>query len=226
MTTAQRQAAIRILLVEDHTVVREGMRRLLDAEGDLAVVGQAADADQALDRAEQLRPDVVVLDLRLGKKASGLAAAQQIVQHLPRVAILVLTGLEDPEYAQAALDAGARGYLLKTASAADIAASVRRVHAGERVLDASVAAALGNDRRRTRRDRLAELSDRECEVFRLLARGLRNAEIAETLDISVRTAEGHVEHVLQKLDLPSRAAAIAYAMRTRFPDRDGLTTPR
>ncbi len=218
MTAAKGKAAIRIVLVEDHTVVREGTRRLLDAEPDLTVVGEAADAVQAVRLADQLWPDVVLLDLRLGGGNSGLEAARKMLRAVPRVAILVLTGLDDPEYVHAALDAGARGYLLKTTTATALSAAVRRVHAGERVLDATISLTPTTGRHISRPKVLDVLSDRERAVLRLLGRGHTNAEIATALGISVRTAEGHVSHLLQKLNLPSRAADICYGTRQRLSD--------
>ncbi len=213
MTPPKRPSAIRLLLVEDYEVVRQGTRKLLDEQPDLLVVGEAADAPQAVELAERLQPDLVLLDLRLGEGGSGFVAARHIQRLVPRVAFLVLTGLDDPEYARVALEIGIRGYLRKSAGIAEIVAAIHRVHAGERVLDDQIAIALAGSRRPAPPVALDHLTDRERAVFRLLGRGDSNAEMAAKLDISVRTAETHVANLLQKLRLRSRAAAISLAAR-------------
>lgn len=203
---------IRIVFVEDHTVLREGTRRLLESAPDLTVVGEATDAAEAVRLAREVVPDIVLLDLFLASGSSGLAAARQLLQTVPEAAILILTGSGDPEYARAALRLGVRGYLLKTASAAEIAAAIRQVHMGGTVLDAAITPALVAPPARTMQGKLTE---RERAVFHLLGRGASNAEIADALGISVRTAEWHVAQIMQKLDLPSRSVAIAEAARSR-----------
>jgi DNA-binding NarL/FixJ family response regulator len=211
VTVRGERDVIRILFVEDHTALREGTRALLATTRDLVVISEASTAQDAVFLAEQLRPDVVLLDLRLAEESSGFDAARHILHAVPGTAILVLTGVEDPEYARAALKLGIRGYLLKTASMAEIAAAIRQVHAGQPVLDPTIAAALAAPRERDRR--VGGLTERERRILRLLAQGHSNQQIAETLVLSVRTVEWQVARLPKKLGLPSRAALIAYAVR-------------
>jgi DNA-binding NarL/FixJ family response regulator len=202
---------IRILFVEDHTALREGTRALLATTRDLVIVSEASTAGEAVFLAEQLRPDVVLLDLRLAEDSSGFDTARHILHTLPDTAILVLTAVEDPEYARAAMKLGIRGYLLKTAHMAAIAAAIRHVHAGQLVLDPAIAGALDALRERDRR--VGGLTERERHILHLLAQGASNRQIADTLVLSVRTVEWQVAWLPKKLGLPSRAALVAYAAR-------------
>ena len=211
MTDRDERDVICILFVEDHTALREGTRALLATTRDLVVVSEASTAGEAVFLAEQLQPDVVLLDLRLAEESSGFDAARHILRTLPNTAILVLTGVEDPEYARAALKLGIRGYLLKTATMAEIAAAIRQVHAGQPVLDPAIAAALAAPREKDRR--AGDLTEREWRILRLLAQGASNQQIADTLVLSVRTVEWQVARLPKKLGLPSRAALVAYAAR-------------
>jgi DNA-binding NarL/FixJ family response regulator len=211
VTDRDERGVIRILFVEDHTALREGTRALLAATGDLVVVSEASTAGEAVFLAEQIQPEVVLLDLRLAEESSGFDVARHILHTLPNTAILVLTAVEDPEYARAALKLGIRGYLLKTARMAAIAAAIRQVHAGQLVLDPAIAAALAALRDRDRR--AGGLTEREHHLLRLLGAGASNQQIAKTLCLSVRTVEWQVARLPKKLGLPSRAALVAYAAR-------------
>jgi two-component system, NarL family, response regulator NreC len=203
---------IRVLVVDDHAVVRSGLRRVLDAEDDIETVGEAANAERAVFEAMELKPDVVLMDVTMPGK-SGVEGLPALLQSVPDVRVLMLSMHDDPAYVRASFEAGASGYVLKEAADAEVVAAVRAVASGERyvhpALGARLVAAETEERRRAETD---PLSEREREVLRLLALGHTNQEIASMLYISVRTAETHRAHIMQKLRLASRAELVRYAL--------------
>jgi DNA-binding NarL/FixJ family response regulator len=203
---------IRVLVVDDHAVVRSGLRRLLDAESDIETVGEAPNADRAVFEALDGRPDVVLMDLVMPEKG-GIEGMPAVLQAVPETKVLVLSMQDDPRYVRAAFEAGASGYVLKEAADTEVVTAIREVAAGGRYvhpeLGARLIAAEADAARQAEED---PLSDREREVLRLLALGFTNQEIAKQLYISVRTAETHRAHVMQKLRLQSRAELVRYAI--------------
>jgi two-component system response regulator NreC len=204
--------SIRVLIVDDHAVVRAGLKLLVDAEDDLEAVGEAGSARQAVFEARTTKPDVVLMDVMMPEQ-SGLAVVPQLVKEHREAKVLVLSMQDDPRYVREAFEAGASGYVLKEAADAELVAAIRDVAAGGRYvhpeLGARLVAAETAERRRAEED---PLSDREREVLRLLALGHTNQEIAKELYISVRTAETHRAHIMQKLRLSSRAELVRYAL--------------
>jgi two-component system, NarL family, response regulator NreC len=204
---------IRVVIVDDHTLVRSGLRLLLEAERGFLVEDEAADAEQAIRLARLHKPDVVLLDVVMPGR-SGIDAAPEILAAAPQARILVLSMQDDPSYVRQAFGAGASGYLLKEAADDELVQAVREVAAGNRyvhpALGARLAAAEAEAKARAEAD---PLSDREREVLRLLALGHTNQEIAKLLFISVRTAETHRAHVMQKLRLSTRAELVRHAIR-------------
>jgi DNA-binding NarL/FixJ family response regulator len=202
----------RVLVVDDHAVVRAGVRLLLDAEQDIEVVGEAGDARQAIFQTRALKPDVIVLDLVM-PGASGIEVLPELRKEAPDARVLVLSMQDDPRYVREAFEAGASGYVLKEAADAEVVGAVREIATGGRyvhpTLGARLVAAEAEERRRAEED---PLSDREREVLRLLALGHTNQEIAGMLYISVRTAETHRAHIMQKLRLTTRAELVRYAL--------------
>jgi two-component system response regulator NreC len=204
--------SIRVLVVDDHAVVRTGLRRVLDAEPDIETVGEAANADRAVFEAMEHKPDVVLLDVVMPGK-SGIEAMPALRQAVPDGKVLVLSMQDDPRYVREAFDAGASGYVLKEAADTEVVGAVRAVAAGERYLHPALGARLvAADAEARRRAEADPLSDREREVLRLLALGHTNQEIAKMLFISVRTAETHRAHIMQKLRLSSRAELVRHAL--------------
>ncbi|MCM4078424.1 response regulator [Paractinoplanes hotanensis] len=199
---------ITILLVDDHPVVRHGLRGMLDAEPDLSVVGEASSGAEGVERAVGLRPDVVLMDLRM-PGGDGVSATSQIVASAPGVRVLVLTTYESDRDILRAIEAGANGYLLKDASPQELADAVRAAARGETVLAPSVASTLV---RQVRRPAPPALSARETEVLRLVARGLTNADIGRELFISEATVKTHLLRAFNKLDVADRTAAVTTAM--------------
>ena len=211
---------IRVVVVDDHTLVRSGLRLLLEAEQGFVVEDEAADAEQAIRLARLHKPDVILLDVVMPGR-SGIDAAPEILAAAPHAHILVLSMQDDPSYVRQAFGAGASGYLLKEAADDDLVQAVREVAAGNRyvhpALGARLAAAEAEAKARAEAD---PLSDREREVLRLLALGHTNQEIAKLLFISVRTAETHRAHVMQKLRLSTRAELVRHAIRQGLLEPD------
>ena len=204
--------SVRVLIVDDHAVVRAGLRLLLEAEEDLEPVGEAGSAREAVFEARALKPDVILLDVVMPDQ-SGLDVLPTLLHERPETRVLVLSMQDDPEYVREAFSAGASGYVLKEAADTEVVAAVREVARGGRYvnpeLGARLVAAETEERKRAEDD---PLSEREREVLRLLALGYTNHEIAKQLFISVRTAETHRAHIMQKLHLSSRAELVRYAL--------------
>lgn len=205
--------AIRVILADDHAVVRQGIRQFLEAVGDIHVLAEAADGEQALRLIRQHRPDVAVLDIQMPKQ-SGIEVARAVRSERLPVGILVLTAFDDEPYIRAVLQAGANGYVLKTADADDIIEAVRSVHEGKSVLDPAIARRLMNQLARSQDDVLAveALTERELEVLRLTAHGYTNKAIGAQLSISDRTVQGHLAKVYGKLHAASRTEAVMRAV--------------
>lgn len=212
---------IRIVLAEDHSLVREGTRHILEQHPDLKVVGEAEDGEQALELVERLKPDVAILDIRM-PKLSGIEVVRRMKQHAPNTRALMLTAFDDDDYILALMESGAAGYLLKTARATELVEAVRGVHQGESVLHPLIAAKIARlwSRQRESPEQKApeQLTQRERGVLELAAKGLRNKAIAEKLNISVRTVEGHFNSILSKLGVSSRLEAVLYAASHQWVD--------
>jgi DNA-binding NarL/FixJ family response regulator len=202
--------SISVLIVDDHAVVRQGLRALLESRPEVTVAGEAADGQSALEQARALRPDVVLLDLLLPDR-SGVEVTERLrAEGLPCKVLILTSSLEDRLVA-AAVRAGADGYLLKATRVADLVQAISEVAAGKRVLDPAATQALFAQMRQA--DPLAELSGREREVFAALARGRANAEIAAALQIGEATVRTHVANVLDKLQLRDRTQVIIFALK-------------
>jgi len=204
---------IRVLIVDDHAVVRAGIRLLLDAEDDIETVGEAGDAREAVFEVRSSKPDVVLMDVGLGSGKSGIEATPEMLRELPDTKVLVLSMQDDPRYVREAFAAGASGYVLKEAADNELVTAVREVAGGGRYVDPALGARIAvADAEAARAAEEDPLSDREREVLRLLALGHTNQEIAQTLFISVRTAETHRAHIMQKLRINTRAELVRYAI--------------
>ncbi len=206
------QTSIRVLLVDDHTLVRSGLRLLLNAEPDIEVVAEAGTVREAVLEARVCRPNVIVLDVVMPGE-SGIEGSSALLKEAPAAKLLMLSMQDDPLYVSEAFENGAAGYVLKEAADTEVVAAVREVAAGRRYVNAELGARLiAAEARQQRRDEQNPLSDREREVLRLLALGHTNQEIARMLYISVRTAETHRSHIMQKLRITSRAELVRYAI--------------
>ncbi|NLD45052.1 MAG: response regulator transcription factor [Chloroflexi bacterium] len=210
-------ASIRVLLAEDHRIVREGTRQLLEQEGGLVIVGEAEDGQQAVDMTAELLPDVVVMDGRM-PVLNGLEATRAIKDRHPGVRVLILSAYESDQYVFPALEAGADGYLLKTSSGQELARAIRRVYRGQSVLDPQITGRVVEQvtaRRPPRADAtmVEALSERELEVLQVVAAGKSNKEIADRLSISVYTVQVHLRNIYGKLGVASRTEAVTVALR-------------
>ena len=204
---------IRVLLADDHHIVRAGIRQLLESASDLQVVAEAGDGEEAQSLIEKHKPDVAVLDIQM-PKASGIEVTRWVRAHLPEVGVLILTAYDDDPYVMAVLQAGANGYVLKTAKTDDLIQAVRDVHEGKSALDPSVTQKLMSNlfKRSEKTAAVEPLTDRELDVLRLAAKGFTNKAIGLQLNISDRTVQGHLAHIFAKLHATSRTEAVMRAV--------------
>jgi DNA-binding NarL/FixJ family response regulator len=203
--------AIRVLIVDDHAVVREGLRTFLELQAGIEIAGEASDGEEALTLAERARPDVILMDLVM-PKLDGLAAMRELQRRQPEARVIVLTSFLDDDRLLPAIRAGAAGYLLKNVQPQELARAVRAAHAGDALLDPAVAARLVEALAEgSGDDRTAQLTTREREVLELIGRGLSNKLIARELGISEKTVKNHVSRVLDKLGVSDRTQAALYA---------------
>jgi DNA-binding NarL/FixJ family response regulator len=213
MPDAERR--IRLMIVDDHAVVREGLRAFLGLQEDVEVVGEAADGSAALEQAELLRPDVILMDLVM-PRLDGVSAMRELRARLPQSRVIVLTSFLEDERLLPAIEAGAAGYLLKDTEPSELARAIRAAHAGEAVIDPTVAARLVralSKRAAPAADRSSALTKRELEVLALIGHGRSNKRIALELGISEKTVKAHVGHLLAKLGVADRTQAALLAVR-------------
>jgi len=208
---------IKVLVVDDHTIVRDGICVLLGLAGDIEVVGEAATGLEALQMVRELGPDVVLMDVSM-PVMGGLEATRRIRKDSPRTKVLVLTQYDDKEYVFPAIDAGACGFISKAAASSELASGIRSVHRGDSFLSPSVARLLVEGYQqgvytKGDHDPYQQLTDREKEVLKLLVEGYTNQEIAEMLVLSPKTVEGHKTNLMAKLDIHNRVELVKYAVR-------------
>jgi DNA-binding NarL/FixJ family response regulator len=213
---------LRVLIVDDHALFRRGLHMVLDQEADIDVVGEAGDGQEAVQKAQELMPDVILMDIRMPRR-SGIEATRQIKDLLPHVRILVLTISDEEADLYEAIKAGAAGYLLKEISIDDVADAIRSIWRGQSRLSPSMAAkllaefaAMSKRAEEQRQLPAPRLTDREMEVLRHVAQGLNNKDIAKELFISENTVKNHIRNILEKLHLHSRMEAVVYAVREKL----------
>ena len=203
---------IRILLADDHHIVRAGVKQLLESASDLQVIAEAGDGEEAQALIQKHKPDVAVLDIQM-PKASGIEVTRWVRRNLPEVGVLILTAYDDDPYVMAVLQAGANGYVLKTSRADELIQAVRDVHEGKSALDPNVTRKLMSSIFKVSEKKFIEpLTDRELDVLRLAARGFTNKAIGVQLTISDRTVQGHLAHIFAKMQANSRTEAVMRAV--------------
>ena len=208
---------IRVLIVDDHAILRDGVRAILNLYDEVEVVGEAADGKEAIEKARELAPDVVLMDIAM-PTMDGLEACRRIHKEMPNVRVLILTQHDNREYVLPIFRAGASGYILKKAVSSELVSAIRAVQQGDAFLYPAVARSLIEDylqqsRTAEQEDPYDRLTDREREVLKLIADGRTNKEIAEMLFLSVKTVLGHRTNIMEKLDIHSRTELIKYAIR-------------
>lgn len=208
---------IRVLICDDHTILREGIRLLLNAQPDIEVVGEASDGRDAVTQARTLKPDVILMDIAM-PSLNGLEATKQIHRDDPNARVLVLTMYESDEYVAQMLEAGATGYVLKKVAGSELVYAIRAVHQGEAFLYPSITKRLVEDYLRRietgqERTSLDSLTEREREILQLIAEGHTSKDIADMLSLSIRTVQNHRAHVMQKLGIHDRGDLIKYAIQ-------------
>jgi DNA-binding NarL/FixJ family response regulator len=212
---------IRIILVDDHAILRDGIRALLKNESDMVVIGEAEDGRTAVNLTRQLLPDVVLMDIAM-PLLNGLEATRQIIHDCPKVKVLILSMYDNEEYIRNSLANGAMGYILKDAAAAELLEAIRAVHRGETILSPAVTRLVVENYLRwgeLKKENNADgLSPREREVLQLIAEGYSNKQIAEILCISIKTVQAHRMNLMSKLDLHDRADLIKYAIQRKIID--------
>ena len=211
---------IRVLLADDHHIVRAGIRQLLESAKDLQVIAEAGDGEEAQALIQQHKPDVAVLDIQM-PKASGIEVTRWVRAHKPDVGVLILTAFDDDPYVMAVLQAGANGYVLKTANADDLIQAVRDVNEGKSALDPAITRKLmSNLFKQPEKAPVESLTDRELDVLRLTAKGYTNKAIGVQLGISDRTVQGHLAHIFAKLQANSRTEAVMRAVSLGWVPQD------
>jgi two-component system response regulator NreC len=207
---------IRVLIADDHTILREGLRKLLSEEPDIDVVGEAADGHQAVKKAEELKPDVILLDLAM-PGMNGIAAAKRLRTAAPGSKILILTVHQEEEYVYETLRAGATGYVLKDAAAPDLVGAIRKAALGEVYLSPEVSRLVVKEEGRAEIKTVSqELTNREREICKLLAEGHTVPEIAKMISISRKTVDVHKTRLMKKLDIHNRAELVKYAIQNKL----------
>lgn len=218
---------IRVLIADDHAVLREGTRQILEQEPDLKVVAEAGDGEEAVRLAGASKPDVAIIDIAM-PKVDGIEATRRIKALYPTIAVLILTAYDDDQFVFSLLEAGAAGYLLKSVRGHELIDAVRAVHAGESVLHPTIARKVLNrfmsaPGKPARRKASEVLSEREIDVLKLAARGLSNQEIANELCLSLRTVQAHLGHIFNKLQVSSRTEAVVRALKEGWVTLDDVT---
>jgi DNA-binding NarL/FixJ family response regulator len=217
---------IRILIADDHAVVREGTRRILEQESDMEVVGEAGDGEEAVNLATSLKPDVAIMDISM-PKMDGIEATKLIKAACPSISVLALSAYDDDQFVFSLLEAGAAGYLLKSVRSRELVDAIRAVYSGESVLHPSIARKVLNrfvsaSGKPEGKEPSGMLSDREMEVLKLAAKGLSNQDIAEKLCLSIRTVQGHLGHIFNKLQVGSRTEAVVRGLKEGWVTLDDV----
>jgi NarL family two-component system response regulator LiaR len=224
--TARSYMKTRILIADDHAMLREGMRNLLEKEKDFDLVGEAADGEEAVRLAAKLKPDIVIMDIVM-PKLNGIEATKQIKQVSPSTALLILTAYSDIRYIIGLLEAGSCGYLLKNSPGKDVIRAIRAVRSGESVLDSEVTRKLVQrlaslSKSPEEREACGQLTSREIEILKWAARGLSNKELSEKLFISLRTVKAHMTNIFNKLGCSSRTDAIIKGLKQGYIDLNDI----
>ncbi|MBM3132722.1 MAG: response regulator transcription factor [Chloroflexi bacterium] len=216
---------LRILIADDHAMVREGTRKLLEQEGDFEVVAEVADGEEAVKAACEFAPDIAIIDIAM-PRMDGIEATKQIKARCPGTAVLILSAYDDDQFVFSLLESGAAGYLLKRAQSRELIASIRAVSEGESVLDPSVIRKVVNRfkpagaRMISPEASIGELTEREMKILKLMTRGLGNKEIAADLGLSIRTIQAHVGQIFDKLKVSSRTEAVVLALKKNLVSLD------